>query len=124
MIKQQVEHLTDDIKQYVNTRYELLELKALDKMSVIGSEITAIILIALFGFLFIAFISAAVGFYLSSVIGDRYSGFFIVGGFYFIVGLVFWFFRKTIVSRPMKNMIVKELFDENNFKKNGHERPQ
>jgi hypothetical protein len=112
MIKEQVEHLTDDIKQYINTRYELFELRSVDKMSVIGSEVISAIMIALFGFLFLAFISAAVGFYLSSVIGDTYSGFFIVAGFYFVLGAELLIFRKTIVSKPVKNLIVKEMFDE------------
>jgi hypothetical protein len=116
MIKQQVEDLTDDIKDYVNTRYELLELKAMDKMSVIGSEVISAVLISLFGFLFIAFISAAVGFYLSTLIGDRYSGFFIVAGFYLILGIVVTVFKKKIMSKPVKNLIVKEMFEEEKLK--------
>ena len=114
MIKEQVEHLSEDIKEYVNTRYELLELKALDKMSVVGSEIISAMLVALFGFLFIAFISAAVAFYLSSVIGDTYSGFFIVAGFYLVVGVIIVVGRKSIISKPLKNLIIKQVFDDKN----------
>lgn len=107
-----LEELIEDVKEYINTRHEIIELKASHKLAVMGSEVISGLVIGLVAFLFVFFLSMAAGFYLNTIVGDSFSGFFIVTGFYLLIGILMVMFRKKLVSKPIKNMIIKEIFDE------------
>jgi len=107
-----IEKLTDDIKEYVNIRYELMALKAGDKVSVIGSQAIAWFVIGFVALLFIVFISFALAYYLSSQTGIPYSGFFIVAGIYLLLGIISLLFKGKLIIKPLRNKIIEELFDE------------
>jgi len=107
--------VTEKVREYIVTTSELIELKAVDKLAIISSEIISGLVIGLVTVLFVLFISLAAGFYLSTVLGDRFSGFFIVAGFYLIVGIISIVMRKQLLSRPTANRIVRKIFEENKY---------
>ena len=108
-----IEELTANLKEYINIRYKLLELKASDKFSAIGSKTISGFAIGMLGFLVVFFTSFGIGIYLSSLIGDKFSGFFVVAVFYFLLVLLIIIYRKKLMSTPIRNRIIKELFNEN-----------
>lgn len=107
-----IEELTESIKKYINTRYELMVLKATEKASNIGAESLSALLILKIASLAILILSFATAFYISSSMGDSYSGFIIVGGAYFIITLILIGFRKSLLTKPFRNMIIKAMFKE------------
>ena len=110
---EKLEVLTQHLKRYVNTNCELIKLEATERVSVMGSGLVSGLLIVLAGILFFFFISLGLGFYLSSRLGDNYSGFAIVAGVYFLIGLVLVAGRKKLVERPIRDKIIRKVFSKN-----------
>jgi|JRYD01.1.fsa_nt_gb hypothetical protein len=106
------EELTESIKTYVNTRYELMVLKATEKASNIGAESLSALLILKIASLSLLILSFAIAFYISSSMGDSYSGFIIVGGAYFVIMLILIGFRKSLLKKPFRNIIIKAMFKQ------------
>jgi len=104
-----VEKLTDSFKDYVNTRYEIITLQAAQKAANIGSQSIALILIAVFGSMFLLFINIAAAFYISARMNSNFAGFCIVSGFYFLLTLILMLFRKKAVVLPLRNLIIKQI---------------
>src|ERR1700744_274742 len=91
-----VEKLTKNFKAYANTRYELITLHVAQKTATIGSQSIAIILIAIFGSMFLLFINIAAAFYISALLNNNFTGFFIVAGFYLLLTIVLILCRKKV----------------------------
>lgn len=106
------EQLTENLKEYANTRYDIITLKITQKTANIGSQTTAILLIGIMLCLFLLFVNIAVALYLSSLLNSRYLGFFIVAGFYFMLTLIFLIGRKKLIINPLRNIIVKQILND------------
>ena len=106
------EKLTDNLKEYANTRYEIVTLKVTQKVANIVSKTTAILLISLLISMFLLFINIAVALYLSSILNSQYVGFLIVAGFYFLLALLFIVGRKKLIINPLRNLIVKQILND------------
>ena len=104
-----IEHLSDDLKQYINTNYELLKLEAVDNVSAVASSAVSYLLVGVVSGLFLFFMSLGVGFYISFCRGDSYSGFVIVAGFYFLLAVVLLIARKKGVANPIRNKIIEKI---------------
>jgi hypothetical protein len=107
-----VEKLTENFKEYVNTRYDMVTLKVTQKTADIGSQSVAIILILLFASMFLLFINLAAAFFISAIFKINYAGFFIVAGFYLLLSLILILFRKKLVVLPLRNLIVKKILND------------
>jgi hypothetical protein len=103
------EKLTDNLKGYVNTRYEIIILKLTQKIADIGSQTIAIILIGLVLSMFLLFINISIALYLSSLLNNNYEGFFIVAGFYLLLLFIFIIGKKRLILTPLRNLIVKQI---------------
>ncbi|HKC66859.1 MAG TPA: phage holin family protein [Bacteroidia bacterium] len=106
------EKLTDNLKEYVNTHYDIITLKATQKAANVGSHTVALLLIGMIVSLFLLFINIAVGFYLSALLHNSYAGFFIVAGFYLLLTLIFIIGRKKLIIHPLRNFIVKQILND------------
>lgn len=104
------EELTESLKKYVHINYELNKLEAAERSSVIGSGLISGLLVGLIAILFFFFISLGIGFYLSSLLGDNYSGFGIIAGFYLILGAVVVLGRKRLIQIPIREKIIELVF--------------
>jgi hypothetical protein len=103
--------LTDNLKEYIDTNFELIKLKITEKISVIGSGMASklIIVISIMMFLLILFIGIAI--YLSSLLGNAYSGYFIVAGFIFLITLILILAKKKLLESPIRDIIVREIME-------------
>ena len=106
-----VEKLTENLKGYVNTRYEIITLQVTQQTANIGSKSVAIILIGLFIGMFLLFVNVALAFYISSLLQNNYAGFFIVAGFYLVLALIILLFRKKLIIIPIRNVIIKQFLN-------------
>lgn len=108
-----IEELTFSLKEYATLQIELLKLEAVERVSVIGSEITGGFMVLLTALLFIFFISLGACFYLNYILENSYLGFFLVGGFYLLTGIILFAARKQLVSHPIREKIIKNIFSKN-----------
>ena len=104
-----VESLIDRVKSYVETRIELLKLKAIDKSSSFLSYLILIVLIIGIGFTVFILLSIALALFIGDLLGRSYYGFLIVAGFYIIAGLVVLIFRRRWIKAPIANSMIKNL---------------
>lgn len=110
---EKIEVIVESINKYVKTNYELIKLETIDKTSTISSSLFSNLLIGLVGFLLLFFISLGASFYISFRIGDNYSGFIIVAGFYFILGCILFIGRKSLIEKPLRDKIILKMFNKN-----------
>ena len=106
-----VESLIDRVKSYVETRIDLLRLKAIDKSSSFLSLLISMVVVLLTGFIFVMLLSVAVALFLGECLGKAYYGFLIVAGFYLITGLVLYALRDKWLKKPIANSMIKNLMD-------------
>ena len=108
-----IEGITENLKDYVSTNYELIKLQATERTSVIGSGIISALIIVIIGLLFFFALSLGVSFYLSALIGDTFSGFLIVAGFYLLIALIWFIGRKKLIETPLREKIIQKLLEKN-----------
>lgn len=106
-----VESLIDRVKSYVETRIDLLRLKAIDKSSSFLSLLLSMIVVILVSFISVMMISVGLALLLGDWLGKSYYGFFIVGGIYLITGLVLYSLRDKLLRSPIANSMIKNLMD-------------
>lgn len=106
-----VEELFIKLKEYGDTRLDLFRLKAINKVSnFLSSLITSILLIVLFLLVLIC-LTIGLALLIGSLLGAYYYGFFIVGGIYVIIGLVFFYSKAKLLKNPISDKLIKELMD-------------
>jgi uncharacterized oligopeptide transporter (OPT) family protein len=108
-----IEELTDKLKSYIDTRYDLIVLNTTDKVSSVGSQFIAYTLIGVLSMLFIVLFSIAVSIYISSALNNPFSGFFIVSGIYLLAAVLLIIFRKQFTN-PFRNKIIRAILKETN----------
>lgn len=105
-----IQSLLDRTKDYVETRLELIKLKAIDKSAdVISSTASALVMIVSLLFFFI-FLNIGLGLLLGELIGKSYYGFFILAALYLITGLLFKSMGDKWVKNPVSAVLIKKLF--------------
>jgi hypothetical protein len=106
--------ITGKIKEYVRIRKELVILTAVEKGSQLFANLLTAILVVLFTVLTVLFGSLALGFYLSEIMGNTYSGFLIVAGFYLLIVLIVYLTKDKYLEKRIINNIIKKFFKDKN----------
>ncbi len=106
-----IEELSDKLKSYLDTRYDLMVLNTSDKVSNIGSQFIAYLIIGILSLLFIVLFSIALSLYLSSVYGNSFIGFFAVGSLYLILAGILFAFKKQL-GNPFRNRIIRAVLND------------
>jgi hypothetical protein len=103
--------LVEKARAYGKTSIELYKLIAIEKTSDVASTMVSRMLafVALGLFLLMASIGAA--FWLGEVFGKVYYGFLCVGGFYGIVGLVFYFILHKWMKERTSDAIITRILN-------------
>lgn len=103
-----IETLFNKVEDYSKTSIELLKLNTIDKTAdLVASLLTQMILFVV-GMVFILLCSIGVAFWLGTYFDSTAIGFFIVGGFYLLVTLLFFSVRKGIKA-PIRQLIISNL---------------
>lgn len=107
-----LEELTDQLKAYIQTNIDIFRLEASSRLSTLSSAVISSIIIGLIVNLFIIFLSVGAGFYFGTLLGDTFTGFFIVAGIYLLLFIILYFNRKKLLINPIRNAIVKTLLED------------
>ena len=111
MVEQEnsIEKLIETATEYGISTYELLKLKAIDKIAdVVSTILPHYIVLVLIG-VFVLFLNLGISFWLGEIFGNIYYGFLVVAGFYGITGAIIHFFFHKRIKRNIANNIVKQL---------------
>ncbi len=107
-----IELLYKKAEQYSKTSFELLQLNTIDKTSDVISSLSVVISISIIVAMFTLFINIGISLFIGNLLGNDALGFLIVSGFYFVLGIVFYIFRKTLIKIPIDNLIVSKLLKD------------
>ena len=106
-----VEELFEKLKDYGETRIDLLKLKTVNKVSgFLSNLITSIFLIVLL-FMVITFLFIGLALLLGTWLGHAYWGFLIMSALFIIIGLVLYSARDKVLRTPISNSLIKSLID-------------
>jgi hypothetical protein len=104
-----IEQLVSDVSDIAETKVELLKLKAAGRISASLSSVVAIMMVMVFGGAALTILSFGFAYWISSGLDNVWAGFFIVGGFYALVGLLVYVNRKNWVQRPLSNLFIDKI---------------
>ncbi len=106
-LNEKLEALTDSLKEYANTNYELIKLEVIDHSSDIISGLISALVVGVMLVLFLLFGSFYAAYYLSDLLQIDYIGFAIVGGFYLLVAIIFHLNKKSLIESRVCNNFIK-----------------
>jgi Putative Actinobacterial Holin-X, holin superfamily III len=106
------EEITDNIKEYINTRIESVKLGVAEKSSAVIANLVAGAVVAVVFFFFIIFTGIALSFALGDWIGKTWAGFLIVATLYLLIGIIVWMVRGKLIRLPIMNAMIQQLFKE------------
>ena len=107
-----IELLYKKAEQYSKTSFELLQLNTIDKTSDVISSLSVVISISIIVAMFTLFINIGISLFIVKLLNDYAMGFLLVSGFYFIVAIIVFIFRKTLIKIPIDNLIVSKLLKD------------
>src|SRR5687767_5548812 len=94
--RSRLETFAEHAKDYAELRVELVKLEAAAKISNVVSGIASAVVIGLVGLFTLMFVSVGVAWWIGQANNNPSMGFFIVGGFYALVGVIAYVMRNSI----------------------------
>jgi hypothetical protein len=109
--KSNFETLLERTEDYAKTSFELLKLKAVDKISDGASSAASKIVAMFFFILFFLLASVGLSLWLGDVMGKSWYGFFTVAGIYGILWAVLFFVKHNWLKKIVGNSIIKQMLN-------------
>ncbi len=107
-----LEPLISKAEEFGRVSIELMEMKLLENAAELSSTIFSrtLSLLALLMCLFL--VSTGLSFLLGEILGEILYGFLVVGGFYGVMGLIFYFVTHKSVKISVSNSIISKVKPE------------
>jgi len=116
------ERLTDSlnsvverIEDYGTSTAEYYKLRLFKSAMKFSTSLVNMLVLGFISFLFLIFISIGGALYLSSIIGNPFSGFLIVGSVYLLILLLVIFFGKAFIEQKMLLKFSDLLIDDDEY---------
>jgi hypothetical protein len=107
-----IDILLSDAGDYIETRTTLWKLKAVESLSEVSSDLASGLgLIAILS-IFLMILTIGFALLLGDWLGKGFYGFFIMGGLYAVIGLVFYLRRNRWLKEPFSNMLIRKIFNK------------
>ncbi len=104
-----IEKLVASVSDVAETKAELLKLRAAGKISTSLSTFVAIIMTVVFGGVALSIVSFGFAYLIGSKLDNLSYGFFIIGGFYALVGLLVFINREKWIQVPVSNLFIDKI---------------
>lgn len=108
-----IETLFHKVEDYGKTSIELLKLNTIDKTADLVASLLSQVMILVVGMAFILFSSIGVAFWLGAYFASNAIGFFIVGGFYLLLTVLFFLIKKSMKA-PIRQIILSNITAQKN----------
>jgi hypothetical protein len=107
-----LEELVDQVKECVTTKSKIAALKATEKVSNVSGLAVSYLVFGFIAMVILILLSIGAAHYISSRMGDSFSGFFFVAGAYAVILLFLILGRNAIIKRPVANKIISEMLND------------
>jgi len=106
-----INELTDNIREYIETRIELIKLETADSGASAVSSMLSWFIILVVAFLFVLMLTVGLAIGIGYLTENFAIGFFAVTGVYLLIGLLLYSYRDKWLRKPFVNIIIKNLYD-------------
>jgi hypothetical protein len=114
-LSENLAEITAALKSYVNTRFDLMKLTLLQKITRAGTYMLSFVSILVSLFSILIFLMFAFSFWYGEKTGSLSTGFLISAGIFLVLMIVIFLLRKSIFSNPLIRIFSHILFtDEDN----------
>jgi hypothetical protein len=103
--------MLSEIRKYIETRIDIIQYKAIDKSAHLISVVLSNVILLFGAFLGIFLLMFGLAFYIGEWLGKTYYGFFVVGGFIFVLVILLAIFRRKWLNAPINDDIIKHIFN-------------
>lgn len=110
--------LFEKVEEYGKTTFDLYKLKFVDMATVATTAFVVRLSVIMMMTLFVLVCSVGIALFLGEQVGKPHHGFFIVAGFYLIVGIVMHFFLGKWIKNPIGDSIIKQTLQNGSSWKN------
>ena len=104
-----IESLFEKTVDYGKTSFQLLKLKTLSKTSDITSTYLSRLVVLIFAFSFMLFMSLGLAIWIGEILGKSFYGFFVVGAFYGLIGIFIHFFLHKWLKKILDDYIIQQV---------------
>lgn len=104
-----IEALVSKAGELAETKMELWKLRTVNKIASTVSSLIAVIAVVVFVVIAITILSFGAAVWIGNSLGQLSYGFFIVGGFYVLAGILLYVFRKPLLRTPLSNLIIDKI---------------
>ena len=111
-INQEIDVLTQNLKQYVRTTIEIIKLELIERSVIISSYILLQVVRWMLFTIALLILSIALGFYISDYLNDYIAGFGFIGTIYLLVAMIISVLNQRKIEKSIQNKIINNLFSE------------
>ncbi len=104
-----IESLFEKAVDYGQTSFRLVKLKTLSKASDVASTSLSRLVVLIFAFSFVLFMSLGLAIWIGDILGKGYYGFLVVGGFYGLIGIFIHLFLQKWIKKILDDYIVEQV---------------
>jgi hypothetical protein len=115
-IGEDVQHITSEIKKYVENKVKLTILNIAEQLSKTIADSTGKIAAGFFLFIGFIFLLVALGLFVGHLLHNMVLGFLVASGPCLFAGLFIYMFAPTILARKMQNQIVEKVIKDIDLK--------
>ncbi len=114
--------LIEEIKDYLDLKYDLVRLDLIEKIVIITSILFTITVILIVVPMIIFFFSIALALFLGDVLGQDFYGFLLVGSIITLFAILLLAFRRKIITNPILKILLRSIFNWTDETKEHHEK--
>ncbi len=97
-------------KHFIQQRIDYVKLEVADRATVVLSDLSATIAVAILGFLAFVFALITLAFYVATLTESYVIGFGSVTGFVIVLAILVYVLRRPLISSPFSKMMISKLF--------------
>jgi hypothetical protein len=105
------------IVDYLQNRLELARLATFEKIAKIVGILFSGMILTILLFFSVLFMSIVGGLFFSKLLDSMLLGFTIIAGFYVVLFIVLFIYRKTLIEKYIVNTVIAVLMDEEDEEK-------
>jgi hypothetical protein len=107
-----MKNIVEEAKSYIETKKDLVKMKAADAVSESAGNAVAYITLAVVGLITLLFFSVSLALGLGWALGNNFWGFLIVTVIYVGTGAGIWFNKEKMFRLPILNALLKSFFNK------------
>lgn len=106
--KELLEELFERIEAYVQLNVQLYKLRTIEFVAESTSTVVSKILIGLVAIMFFMFLNIGIAIWLGNLLGSPSHGYFLLSGFYLLVLVMLFIFRKNMFKKSISEGIMQK----------------